>query len=303
VNDGNEKLPDDDICYIVGKSGVFLKKKLGLMESICKVDIISTLKDIKPSAILHIPKIPGQCFAKVVDFFRQVYSKFSGESIILLFYNEDKKLFKLDCPKQEVTGGSLHYTVKNIKGYNLIGTIHSHGSMSAFHSGTDDADERNFDGIHITIGKVNDNNTFQISCSIVSNGTRIMYEPEEYINGIIKIEESKISSYTMKSKWSDITCNKKWIKNVKLYERTQDDYNSYYRNLYSRSIGFIFDDDKDKDKFTKNLLQNSEIRPDEPGYNPCLTCPFKSYKLDLMEEEMNYSNDNDYDFMNFGPEY
>lgn len=39
-------------------------------------------------------------------------------------------------------------------GYELIGTIHSHCDFAAFHSGVDDADEINFDGLHITIGKL-----------------------------------------------------------------------------------------------------------------------------------------------------
>ncbi len=38
--------------------------------------------------------------------------------------------------------------------YQRFGTIHSHASASAFHSGTDDKDEEGFDGLHITIGNV-----------------------------------------------------------------------------------------------------------------------------------------------------
>lgn len=45
-------------------------------------------------------------------------------------------------------------------GYVLYGTIHSHCNFSAFHSGTDDADETAFDGLHITIGNVNSGWTF-----------------------------------------------------------------------------------------------------------------------------------------------
>lgn len=41
------------------------------------------------------------------------------------------------------------------KGYVLFGSIHSHADFEAFHSGVDDADEIDFDGLHITIGHVN----------------------------------------------------------------------------------------------------------------------------------------------------
>jgi len=285
VNNGVDEIPDDDICYIVGKSGVFLKKKLGIMESISPINNISTLEDLQPSAKLHIPKIPGKSFAKIVDFFKQVYEEFRGEAIVLVFYNNDKEIYKFDCPKQEVTGGSLHYTVKNIDGYNLIGTIHSHGSMSAFHSGTDDADEMNFDGLHITIGKVT-SPLFDISCSVVANGTRIINDPFEYINGIKtfnkEIIKQKVLSpgYMIKNQFKDIKCNQKWIKNVKKPEPVK------YSKYYNRSMGFIYDRMGLEDN---HFIFSDDIpklpRNKDVDFNPCETCPFKDYKLDMMDEE------------------
>ena len=53
-------------------------------------------------------------------------------------------------------------------GYVLYGTIHSHCNFSAFHSGTDDRDEIEFDGLHITIGNVNSGWTF--ATRIVAGG-------------------------------------------------------------------------------------------------------------------------------------
>jgi hypothetical protein len=41
-----------------------------------------------------------------------------------------------------------------MNGFVVFGSIHSHNTMGAFHSGTDNSDEFKFDGLHITIGKL-----------------------------------------------------------------------------------------------------------------------------------------------------
>ena len=72
INDGTNELPKDDIFYIVAKEGIFLRKKLGIMDSIAPVDKISTLQSVAASAKMNIKKMPATTFAKIVDFFRKV---------------------------------------------------------------------------------------------------------------------------------------------------------------------------------------------------------------------------------------
>lgn len=189
INNNSEELPSDDILYIVAKEGIFLKKKLGIMESVAPVKNISTLESISSYAKMHINKIPSTSFAKVVDFFRKVYKEYSGEAIVLLFYNENTGKYRIIPPHQKVSGASLEYNRGvSIEGWTMIGTIHSHGSMSAFHSGTDHDDEQTFDGLHITVGRVM-SDKFSLSASIIANGYRTMVDPEEYINGIKKVSD------------------------------------------------------------------------------------------------------------------
>lgn len=189
INDEKTDLPEDDIFYIVAKEGIFLKKKLGIMESIAPVKNVSTLQSIASYARMHINKIPSTTFAKIVDFFKKVYQQFHGEAIVLLFYNEETGKYRIVPPHQKVSGAALQYNRGvSIEGWTMIGTIHSHGSMSAFHSGTDHDDEETFDGLHITVGYVT-NDKFSLSASIIANGFRAMVDPEDYINGIKKVSE------------------------------------------------------------------------------------------------------------------
>ncbi len=45
---------------------------------------------------------------------------------------------------------------KPVRRWTCLGSVHTHCSASAFQSGTDEANERNRDGLHITIGKMRD---------------------------------------------------------------------------------------------------------------------------------------------------
>ena len=184
VNDGQSPLPTDDICYIVAKEGIFLKKKIGVMESIAPVKNISILESVNKAAQMHIKRIPGGQFSRVIAFFREVYAKYHAEAIVLIFYDLERKIYKIIPPTQRVTGASCDYdkgiTINNMQ---MIGTIHSHASMSAFHSGTDDKDEEYFDGLHITIGNLGDEEV-SISASIVANGYRFNVEVKDYVDKI-----------------------------------------------------------------------------------------------------------------------
>lgn len=201
--DGKE-VPKDDICVIVAKEGTFMKKKVGVMESIAPIDKVSFLPSIETMAKMHINKIPAQWFAKTVEFFRAVYDEHKSEAIVLPFYNEKTGQYRIIAPTQEVSGAAADYKRDNvIEGMTGIGTIHSHANFSAFHSGTDDSDEKNFDGLHITVGNVSDKE-FSLSASIVANGHRVIVDPEEYVDGIrltTDVDEMEEKSYGKTYKW------------------------------------------------------------------------------------------------------
>lgn len=186
INDGTNPIPEDDVFYIVAKEGIFLKKSMGIMDSIAPVKNISILESIQAAAKMNIKKIPGGQFARVVAFFKAVYKEYYGEAIVLLFYDETKKVYKIVPPHQKVTAAACDYNKGiTIEGMQMIGTIHSHASMSAFHSGTDDKDEEHFDGLHITIGNVNQDDV-SVTASIVANGHRFVVQPEDYVERLVK---------------------------------------------------------------------------------------------------------------------
>lgn len=221
IYDENEKFPEDDICYIVARGGIYLKKTLDLVESITPVDKISFLKDLPTFGAINIPKFPPKMFGNIVGFFKEVYEKYKSEAVVLIYYNKDKQSFKIFAPEQEVSSASLSYeTNHTIKDCILIGTVHSHGSMAAFHSGVDTSDEKNFDGLHITVGKVDkDIELFDICASVAINGMRIKVEPSDYIENLETREYTNYSQTMFRPGFIMIDGEKNYTNTVKTQQQ------------------------------------------------------------------------------------
>ena len=193
VYNGDATLPEDSICYLVTKNGLFLKKKIGLMDSITPVNSIGFLQPLTTSIKMDV-KIPFDIIQKTYSFMKAIYEDLKSESMVILTKDQKTGKYGLIVPKQTVTGGSIHYeTDKTFADPNKlkIGTIHSHAGMSAFHSSVDVADEKDWDGIHITLGNLNLQNQCSIACTIAANGQRCISEPMDYIEGL-EIEKESV---------------------------------------------------------------------------------------------------------------
>ena len=239
INDGQTPFPDDDIFYIVAKEGVFLRKKLGVMDSVAPVKNISILQSVQTAARMNIKKIPAKDAQQIINFFKAVYKEHYAEAIVLLFYNLEEKKYKVVCPVQEVSGGAADYSKAiTIEGYDMIGTIHSHAGMSAFHSGVDDDDEKSFDGLHITFGNMRDDD-ISVSASIVANGHRVMVRPEDYINNFVRtvdVNETVKVPYATTYKWDKELKKMMPVKTDKFYNKHK--FDQRYRVKLARDPKF-----------------------------------------------------------------
>lgn len=202
VKEPNTVPPKDGIYYIIASNGTFIRKKTGFLESIVPVKGVPWLKFQKQEAATFLPKIPVKLMAIMLNFFKEVYQEHHSEVVVLLYYNKTEKTYLIDAPVQRVSATAVDYdSDARFEDYQIVGTIHNHSNFGAFHSGVDDADERNFDGVHITTGDILKEYP-TISVSLVINGTRFKLESNQIIEGIerVQIVRPPVVTYTKKKK-------------------------------------------------------------------------------------------------------
>ncbi|MBI4142833.1 hypothetical protein HY480_03100, partial [Candidatus Uhrbacteria bacterium] len=112
---------------------------------------------------------------------------FRSEAILVIAYHLEHRTFQCIAPPQIVSGDACDYTPPLASdlpdGYRCVGTVHSHGELPAFHSCTDEDDERVSDGIHITVGRL-DQQVVEIVASLAVSGCRFPQAVERVLGGV-----------------------------------------------------------------------------------------------------------------------
>ncbi|MBI5654150.1 hypothetical protein HZC53_00630 [Candidatus Uhrbacteria bacterium] len=201
--DADDPLPKDPDCVILGRNGAFRHTATGLFSRFEKADEIPTLAEQAMEAVYLLPPLPAAMTQQVLNFFREVYRRYHSEAIVLLAYNQATQEFAIVAPKQDVSAGHCKYEPNTAvpNGFMLVGTIHSHGSFGAHHSGTDVHDEESFDGVHVTYGDVG-SELISVVASLAVSGCRFQLEPERVLGGLrfVKTEEPETGKDTEPAK-------------------------------------------------------------------------------------------------------
>lgn len=167
------------------------------------------LLSVEPYINANLRKYDQEIIYKALLFFRAVYNKHHAEAIVLPCYRESDQSYILFCPKQKVSSAHLDYDrafarrLDNVRdnedpewvellkaGYVAVGTIHSHCNFQAFHSGCDTGDEASFNGVHITLGHVVDQN-FSVASSLSLNNWREEVDIENIALGVKRVGDAK----------------------------------------------------------------------------------------------------------------
>ena len=181
--------PNDPIYYLLASNGLYLiKKNLFFTSSIPVFEPqndkkLGWLEPHKMSVFIHLPKrISNEQYQTLAEFFRQIAYKHAGsEAVVLVYWDKAAEEYIFRVTDQYVGAGTALYKIgPNPTDFLKVGSFHSHGFASAYHSTTDDNDEAHDDGVHTTLGNVNFIPT--ISCSIVVDGLRFDVKPEYVID-------------------------------------------------------------------------------------------------------------------------
>jgi PRTRC genetic system protein A len=212
---------------------------------------------------LKIPKMPGSLYAQILAFFRYyvIDLKLSGvtEAMSQVYWDSEKQEYFINIPEQEVTTTSVRYNFDNQDPRTLLKTvtkvfdIHSHNTMAAFFSGTDDGDEKGkqFYGVIGTIGKDNHTEKFRIGI----NGEFFDINKEDVID-MSSFQETGVS---FPEEWKAKITIPKTI----MHDLSEDRVTTYRYAGPGRSVRFLKDHTGDNPSF----IDNSEVEtePWTPG--------------------------------------
>jgi PRTRC genetic system protein A len=149
--------------YLFAANGVFIHSKRPLLEAVAPVAAYSKsaqikgLATIKPFLKLNFPKIPYAALLKMLELARG--AKRDGNYVEILFHLlpvVETGTWRLVVPHQQQSGTNVIPIGNTGTGssYDLaLVEAHSHHTMSAFFSGTDDRDEQGF-RLYVVLGDI-----------------------------------------------------------------------------------------------------------------------------------------------------
>jgi hypothetical protein len=152
-----------------------------------------TSEDVKGIKLVDdFPRIPPELWTRWIDLcfhlsIEGAPSKYSSNrelevQVLLCRKRDDLTKWRILVPMQEVSGASVSAEVKDCidiatgekfdyfppQNWLHVGSSHSHNTMEAFFSGTDDSSELSVPGLHIVVGRINKKaNTYTQKSSIV----------------------------------------------------------------------------------------------------------------------------------------
>lgn len=144
---------------------------------------------LEENCVYNLPLIPFALTEKLDEFFRLVHTKHGTESIVLLTFDpskDDSSGWGILVPEQTNTAAHCSYDAESVVALKpddvfIVGSVHSHPDMPAYASGTDHADQADFDGIHITYGwqKSVNNGATQYYAELQLNGSSYKMDIED----------------------------------------------------------------------------------------------------------------------------
>ncbi len=134
------------VNYIMTADGTKMVRHTGMGDFVMIPETVPGLQKLKLGLNLSIPKIPFHMICQILNFFIAVHEKDKTEASALIFWDQDTKEHFIYIPEQKNSGGlSEFHEDPEVNRLRLdkvpVMEIHSHHTMGAFWSGTDNANE------------------------------------------------------------------------------------------------------------------------------------------------------------------
>ena len=111
---------------------------------IAEADSVSIFTKVRAGFIPALPKIPYSILSEIIAFFKTfVTEKSENEAMANIYWSFEEEKYRVHVPKQTVTKASVDTNLPDIdeEKFLLVMEVHSHNTMGAVFSRTDDKDE------------------------------------------------------------------------------------------------------------------------------------------------------------------
>ena len=111
---------------------------------IAEADSVSLFSKVRAGFIPALPKIPYSILSEIIAFFKMfVTEKSENEAMANIYWSFEEEKYRVHVPKQTVTKASVDTNLPDIdeEKFLLVMEVHSHNTMGAVFSRTDDKDE------------------------------------------------------------------------------------------------------------------------------------------------------------------
>ena len=180
---------DKVICLIPSGDGrIYELHKTEQGEFIAPKHSIRTFETIRAGFTPALPLIPMSLMGQIIAFFRSFMKENEEyEALAIIFWDKAERRYFAYIPKQTVSKDSINADLSECPyddeaRYIRYADIHSHNSMEAFFSGTDDADERGT-GLYMVLGGL-DEFFPEIKVRISCGGSFVELDPNVVIEGL-----------------------------------------------------------------------------------------------------------------------
>ena len=148
----------------------------------------------------QVSRLPASLWNRWINLCIEVLRRGNRDlevSCRLLRNIEDPTQYRIAVPQQEVTGVSVRVdsfdkaidietgeviTQWPPEGWRPCGSSHSHNTMAAFFSGTDDRYELGDPGLHIVVGTINEKTgEYTLEASVTANMRRFIIDPDDVV--------------------------------------------------------------------------------------------------------------------------
>lgn len=311
------KASQKPVKYIMGEDGlVYEMRSTDVGDFFVQAKKVTGAAKVKEGFSLNVPKLPFRLLLQAVSFFRDVCTEFNNDEAMLQYwFDKETKEFFADCVQQ--TTNKVHVTYLRNKELEedpnkvLVMDIHSHNTMDAFFSGTDDASEQETRTYGV-IGRLDQEiPAFKFRISVEGTFKEIA------VNQIFEMPKVKIYSDGFESEgelepsnlfYPSVEYPKEWLDTIEEGKRSKTKFNGKgnhphgrisrtpSRNSIAGSRDFNLDvlEDMYADARQMSIFSDSEDYP-TPAYNNHLASRTSIYRNDTeVEDEITEDVDTEY---------